>query len=320
MRRSTLVIALCAVAALLAACSVGRGSAIKIDDGQPVRIGVIPVADFAPVYIAVDKGYFADAGIDVELQVMQNAAAIAPSVLNGQLQFGTAAASPFLTATQKGLPLEAVANQANVGHSAQDDASGLLVAEGSDIARPADLQGRTVAVNALNSIVHVAAAESVRRDGGDPNAVTWVAMPFPDMMTALAAHRVDAASVVEPFVTIGAGQGLRSIANPYVDAFTPGGTYSLLFTAEPFVETNPELVRRFADAIDRASVDAQNDPEEVRRVLVEYGKVDPAVAEEMTLPGYGPRLDVDALDDMSTVMVELGFMPEPVDAAQAVVS
>src|SRR5699024_9119003 len=99
-RKRRAFIALLTTSLLLAltACGVGRGSAIEIEPGDSVRVGVIPTASFAPLYIAMEKGYFDEYGIEVEPQVVQNAAAVAPSVLNGQLQFGTAAASPFLSA------------------------------------------------------------------------------------------------------------------------------------------------------------------------------------------------------------------------------
>ena len=173
------------VLALTAGCGVGQGSAKVLGTGDPIKVGVIPVADFAPVYVALDEGYFADEGLNVQTQVVQNAAAIAPSVINGQLQFGTAATTPFIAAAQKGLPVQAVANAADVATDAEQDVSALLVGEDSKVERPADLEGKTVAVNALSSLLHVAAAGSIEADGGDPSKVTFVAMPLPDMMTAL---------------------------------------------------------------------------------------------------------------------------------------
>lgn len=131
---------------LLAGCGVGRGSAIEIKPGDPLRVGVIPTATFAPLFIAIERGYTKDAGLELELQTVQNAAAIAPSVLNGQLQIGTAAASPFIAAVSKGLPLKAIANAAR--NSAPDvDETGLMVPDDSPIQRPRDLEGRTCAVN-----------------------------------------------------------------------------------------------------------------------------------------------------------------------------
>ena len=300
------------------ACGVGQGSAITISENQPVKIGVIPVADFAPVYIAADRGFFEDEGINVEIQVMQNAAAIAPAVVNGQLQFGTSAQTPFITAAEKTLPLMAVANSANTALDAEEDVSALMVAENSDIERPRDLEGKVVAVNALNSIIHVAAKAVVEEDGGDPDKVEFVAMPLPDMAQAVTSGQVDAASVVEPFVALSEAQGNVAIARPYTTAFTPGATYALVFTAQPFIDANPELVRKFVAALDRGSAVAQSDPDAVREVLIEYGGLDPEVAEKMRLPEYGPTLSPTAINEAADLMMDLGFLPGPVDGEELV--
>ncbi|MFI7482049.1 ABC transporter substrate-binding protein [Kocuria sp. M1R5S2] len=308
------------LAALVAlpGCGVGRGSAVALEPGDPVRIGVLPVADFVTVYVALEEGYFEDEGLTVETQTMQNAAAIAPSVINGQLQFGTGAITPVLAGAQKGLPLKVVANQADVAEKPEEDVSALLVAPDSGIIRPRDLEGRTVGVNGLGSIVHVAAAAAVERDGGDPSKVTFVAMPFPDMAAAVGKGTLDAASVVEPFVGLGTANGLQVVDRPYYQAFEPGESMSVLFTAGPFAEENPEVVAKVRRAVERASVTAAEDPQVVRDALVEYGGMKPEAVARMGQPPYGVGVDPQVLTAASETMVDLGFLPAPVDGEELV--
>lgn len=302
----------------LAGCGGSAPNEAKPVTSGPIKVGVIPVADFAPVYVAFEEGYFSDAGLDVEIQVIQNAASIAPSVLNGQLQFGASAVTPFLAAAQKGLPIKAVANAADVATSKESDVSALVVAKGSGITRPSELENKTVAVNALSSIVHVVAAKVIKDDGGDPSKVTFVAMPFPDMMTALEQGRIDAASVVEPFATIAESNGGTAIARPYTDSFTKGTTSSLFFSSNAYLEKNPEIAAKFSAALAKGSKAASERPELVREVLVKYGKLDPAIASKTSLPGYGENVDPEALAHIATVMQDLGFLPGPVDAAKLI--
>jgi NitT/TauT family transport system substrate-binding protein len=314
-RTKTLAVTVAAALFLISGCGVGQGSAVTIGENDVIKVGVIPVADFAPVYIAIDAGLFTDEGLNVEAQVMQNAAAIAPSVINGQLQFGTSAQTPFLTAAHKGLPLRAVANSADTGTGPTDDVSALMVAGDSNIERPRDLEGKVIAVNALNSIIHVAAAASVREDGGDPENVSFVAMPLPEMASAVSSGRVDAASVVEPFAAAGTALGNKTIASPYTTAFKHQSTYALVFSAQPFIDKNPEVVRKFSSALGKASDIAANNPDEVRRVLVKYGKLKPETAEKMGLPHYSNQLDPDALAQAAELMTELGFLTDSMTPA-----
>ena len=96
----------------------------------------------------------------MQTQVVQNAAAIAPSVINGQLHSVPSDHAIHRSCAAKGLPVQAVANAADVATDAEQDVSALLVGEDSEVKRPADLEGKTVAVNALSSLLHVAAAGS----------------------------------------------------------------------------------------------------------------------------------------------------------------
>lgn len=307
-----------ATAALaLTGCGVGMGSVQNFNAEEPIKVGVIPVADFAPVYIALDQGYFDDEGLEVQTQVMSNAAAIAPSVMNGQLQFGTSAVTPFLTAVQQGVPLKGVSNAASTSDEPAEDFSAILVDEDSEIQRPRDLEGKTVAVNALSSIVHFTAAAAIAEDGGDPKKVTFVAMPFPDMNSALGRGAIDAASVVEPFVTTGTDTGFVAISRPNAEALQGEGTFALFFTAGPFAEANPEVVEKFGRALDRASRAAAADPGLVRQVLQEHGGMPPEVSEAINLPVYTDNLNAPAIQHIADLMSELDFVESTLDAEGA---
>ncbi|MGK4218607.1 ABC transporter substrate-binding protein [Kocuria marina] len=319
MQRIRIVVVLLAALLMMSGCGVGRGSAVKLEEGDPVKIGVIPVADFATVYVALDQGYFQDEGLNVQTQTMQNAAAIAPSVINGQLQFGTSAITPVITAAHKGLPVKVVSNQADVARTPEQDVSGLFVAPDSGITRPRDLEGKTVAVNGLGAVVHVAAAAAIKADGGDPSTVTFVAMAFADMPGAVQRGDVAAASVVEPFVGMSRANGLELIGHPF-QTLVRGGSMAVLFTAGPFAEENPEVVAKMQRAMRRASLAAQKDPELVRRVLIERGGMKPQVVQKMKQPPYGEDVDPAVLTRDSELMSELGFIDAPVDGASMMIA
>lgn len=301
-------------------CSAG-GAAAPAEAGgvDVVKVGVIPTTDTATVYIAQDEGFFADEGLKVETQVIQNAASIVPSVLNGQLDVGTAATPPFLTAGEKGLPLKAIASGADVPTEAAEDPSGIIVAAGSDIKTPKDLEGKTVAVNALSAMLELVAKEAVSKDGGDPRRVTFVALPFPEMISALKRGDVDAASIVEPFFSAGLADGATPIARPYTATFKPGGTYVVYFSSDKLIAGDSDKLAKFTRAVDKASELAAANPEKVRDVMVKYGKMSPEVAKKMHLPAYSPGIDVDAIQKTVSVMEDQGFLKEgTVDANKVV--
>lgn len=286
-------------------------------DMEVVKVGVIPVADFVPVFIAQREGFFEDEGLDVEVQISQNAASITPSVLNGQLQFGTAASTPFISAVAKGLPIAAVANTSTVSSDPKLDVSSILAMPESGIERPRDLVGKTVAVNALAAISQVTAAGSIEKDGGDLGEVTFVAMPFPEMLGALERGTVDAAVMAEPFYAQGIAAGANTIVNPNSDTLVPG-TCTLMFTSQQFASQNPDVVGAFQRAINRASLAGAADPALVKSVLESDLNLSAQVLESMRLPVLSDELSVEALQHMADLMHRLGFLEKDVDASSAI--
>jgi len=274
-----------------------------------LSMGVIPVADAALAYIALDEGYFGEEGLEVTVEAMQNAAAIVPGVMNGQIQIGQAAVPPMVSAAGQGLPIAIVANAANAPAEAEADPSSILVAAGSGIASPKDLEGKVVAVNALQALIELNVRLAVERDGGDPSLVDFVPMSFADMAGALERGDIDAAGVFEPFRATGLEAGFTSISSPLVEAFDPGTTHAVFFSSKEFAAQAPNTIAAFDRAIQKAADAATADPALVRAILVKYGNLPEAVAEQINLPAYdGSQVSAASIDAFITAMVEQGFI------------
>ena len=273
-----------------------------------IKAGVIPTSDSATIYLAQELGYFEEEGLTLTTEVMQNAAAIVPGVMNGQVQFGSAALAPVISAASEGLPLVFVANGGDVALTAEDDQSRLVVAAGSPITSPKDLDGKVVAVNALQAMGELVTRQVIDDDGGDATTVTFVALPFPDMAAAVERGDADAALLVEPFSSGALAAGLVSIATPFYDVLVPGASTAGFFTSQQFIQQAPNTVAAFTRALDRAAEAAAADPQLIRDVLIKYGKVDPAVAAAIKLPGYSAGVSMEAVDRFIEVMVGQGFL------------
>ena len=76
----------------------------------------------------------------------------------------------------------------------------------SDIKEPKDLEGKTIAANTLNNICEVTINATLEEKGVDVSKLKYTEIPFPEMVGALEKGRVDAACVVEPFVSPGQGR------------------------------------------------------------------------------------------------------------------
>lgn len=317
-----------ALFATLAALSLGltacggpapaAGAPAPASGTSAISVGVIPVAEFFPVYVADDQGFFKEAGLDVKIESMANAASIVPSVLNGQLTFGTAATPPFLTAVEKKIPITAVANAGSTTSEEGKDTGAFIVRADSDIASPKDLSGKKVAVNALSSLPHVAAVARIAQDGGDPSTVQFVAMPFTDMQAALEQNRVDALLSVEPFMSQSVGAGAKVISPLYTDVYPAGTTHTLYFTSKQFAAANPETVARFREALAKANALVAQDPSILRSALVKHGGMPQETAETVNLPTYASGFNMEGMTDMASKMKENGFLTTDLDVEASI--
>ena len=302
------------VLCLLAGC--GSDPPASTGDGGPdkVNVGVIAILDVAPIYLGKEKGFFASRDIELTLTPAQGGAAIVPAVRGGQFQFGFSNVVSLLLARSQGLPLKVVSNGNNSTGVDGNDFGSVLVRADSPIRTAADLPGRDIAVNTLRNIVDTTVRASVRKAGGDPTTLKFTELPFPDMPAALRAGRVDAAFMVEPFQSVARAQGARSVASSYVDA-AANLTVAVYFTSEALLQKDPDLVRRFSEAMRESLAYADAHPDEARRVIGTYTQITTDVIAQVTLPKWPPEVNRASVQTLADLALQDGLLQSPADVA-----
>lgn len=298
--------------ALAALAAASMMSVIRAEAADKITVGVIPIVDVAPIYLGRDKGFFKKQGIDLTLQLAQGGAAIVPSVLSGQYQFGFSNMTSLIIAETRGLDFRVVAagnfSTGVKGH----DFGGIVVPKGSPIKNAKDLEGKTVAVNNLKNIGDTTVRAAMRAAGADPAKVKFVELSFPDMPAAVANKRVDAAWVVEPFVTIIRNQGGHVISWNLVDT-APHLMIAAYFTTDRYIKAHPELVKRFTAAINESLDYAQKHPEEARKELLKYTKIPAKLVNQITLPDWGTKINRKSTQVLADLAVKDGLVNKKPD-------
>jgi NitT/TauT family transport system substrate-binding protein len=311
MRVSLLALTVCAL--VFAGCGGGETASSGGGAGKPatLKVGVIPIADVAPLYVGMQQGFFKDEKLTIEPQIAEGGAAIATSVLSGDYQFGFSNVVSLATARSKKLPLRIVAQGASGYKTAKDAFDTLLVPKGSAIRQAQDLEGKTVAVNALNNIGPLGINYAVEQAGGDPKKVKYIEVPFPDMIAALEAGRIDAAWVVEPFASQGQAGGARSIFAPF-EAVSPDLTVATYFTTDQYIQQNGDVVNRFVRAMEKSLAYAAANPEAARKAVLTYTKIPEAAVQKMRLPNWNPEYNDASIDKTIALAQKYGFVENPV--------
>ena len=193
---------------------VGEQKMTPLHEIGTIHVGYVPVFAGAPIFIALDKGYFAEQGLDVELHSFRSGALMAAPLSTGQLDAGFGQVGPeFFNAVNQGMDIRAVAT----GFS-QPPGFGsvpLLVRrdlfESGEVTGVNNLKGRKVAINLERSIAEYLLAEALAQANLSVNDVQIVTLPFPEMVAAFANNAIDAAILPHPLAAMAIHQKTAAV-------------------------------------------------------------------------------------------------------------
>jgi NitT/TauT family transport system substrate-binding protein len=224
-----------------------------------VIAGFDPIEANANFFAAQSQGYFERSGLIVDLQRTTNGAAGAAAVVSGSFDITIMNVASLASAVQRNLPFVVIA--LGEMYTAKAPTAQLLVAQNAPMTNARDLQGKTIAVNALNGLAHVAARLWLEQNGAEAGATSFIEMPFALMADALFSARVNAIFVAEPALSAAKRRGARVLANAY-DTIGSEFLIGACVSTRAWATQNLETVRRFSSAMHQASIWANHHHDE----------------------------------------------------------
>ena len=277
-------LALVAIPAAVAAACFG-GAAVSAPNATvtTITVNTLPIANALPLDLGIQKGFFAAQGIEIKKNTLQSGNDIVLSLANNNGDIGYIGYTPAMIGRTQGIPITVVAASETEGTSEADNWQNVVVRGSSSIRTPADLAGKTVALNALKGVAEIVVRGALDKRGVDSGQVKYTVMPFPAMPAALASGLVDAVHTPEPFMSqiLAAGGRVVLAPGPELGKYFPNGCYC---AREDWVRKNPGLVTRFRAAINQSLVYANSHPDEIRALL-------PAAIRSIRLPTWSPLVD-----------------------------
>lgn len=293
-----------AFAATAFAALGARGSA----QARPsLRVATLPTEAAAEVFYAQEMGFFAAAGIDVDIQPLQNGAAVASAVASNAVDIGWSTPVSLAIARQKGIPFLTIAPA--VLYTSAAPFSALFVAQGSPIRTASDLNGKVFGANGLGTMTEYGPRAWIDRNGGDSTQVRFLELPFSAMVESLVAGRVDAAEIGEPALAVASAKNhllayaMNAVANEFL--------FGVWFGAAAWVKAHPDLVARFAGAIHTTALWANAPANQTRSgaILSQYTKIPEAVIATMTRARYGEALTQGSMQPVIDVVARYLHFP-----------
>ncbi len=224
----------------------------------PVRVGIVPVTIYAPFYIALEKGYFAEEGLAVELMPVEGGTENVVQVAAGNFEVaGGGIGAGLLNAAQRGVEFEIVAPM----HTERPPLTSPFVVsqkrfESGELTTMSDLKGKTVSTNAKGAATEYWLWKALQQGGLSFDDVTVTGVGFREVTAALESGSLDGAILGEPLVTFAEQQGLvHRLSEDFIDSFTSTAVY---FNKE-WATTNPAQAEGFVRAYIRGARDLNGD-------------------------------------------------------------
>jgi NitT/TauT family transport system substrate-binding protein len=318
MRRTRALGALALVALVAAACGGddgggGGGASTSGESSGPTTLAVQETAGVPSAFVAfgIEKGFFDKQNLKIKLQPSQGGATAVPSLVSGKIQVAGSNVVSLLIAASKGLPIQAVAPGTSAHGAGQKDFGALMVRKGSDIRDVEDLAGKSVAVNTLNNIAEVVVKASLEKAGVNPSQVELREVDFPEMGAALSKGDVDAAFLIEPFVTTARSAGDRIIDYSYVTT-EPNLQVGAYAVSKKFAAENPDAVKRYRAAVGETATYLMSHQDEFRTFLSERAKTPAKLAKSMELPTFTTALNTESMQKTAGLLRRYGLVQDEV--------
>jgi NitT/TauT family transport system substrate-binding protein len=282
-------------------------------------MGYIPSVQFAPFYVAKEKGYYKNEGLDVDFDYKFETDGVA-LVGAGKLPFALVSGEQVPLARSQGLPVVYVLSWW------KDYPVAVATLANSDIKTASDILGKKVGIPGLYGASYVGLRAMLDKLGIKEDQITLDSIGF-NQVEALAAGREDAVVVYannEPIQLKAQGYPVKVFpVKDYVKLASNG-----IITNEQTIAENPDLVQSFVRATQKGIKDAINDPQEAYDISKKY-------VEGLTDADYDTQFAVlnasidywksnppgvsrpDAWENMQQVLLEMGLLKEPIDLTKA---
>lgn len=312
MRKTLLVVMAAALLAGLGACgSSDTSGSAKGTSGTKglttVKVGTLPTATNAPIYVGIKHGFFKAEGLDVKPQVMNSSAVAVPSLLSNSVQFAYVGTPTTLIAKSKRIPISIVVNAGSSSNTP------ILVKEDSPIKTIADLKGKRIGVSSLGSLPEFTLIGALDQAGVARDEVKLLEVPLPDSAAAVERGTIDASWSTAPFSTIALKEGkVRSLGSA-ISGNLLGLGNAVFIAADKYLAGNKETAEAFARAVNRSNEYAAAHVDEMIATVPTFTQIKPGILGQEDVRSVFGKVDLDRMRNVETFMEKFGILQSKVD-------
>jgi NitT/TauT family transport system substrate-binding protein len=311
-----LIIGLFVLGLLVTACANTGSEQGEMPDLGTIKVGYVPTTGYAPLYIAIGKGYFEEQGLNVEVERFVSASRMVAPLSTGQLDVGAGnIGTAMFNGANQGLDLMAVCNNvmAMPGENGFPFYIRADLYESGEVTEPADLKGRKIGLNIERGIVEYAIAKILAAGGLTVDDVELVPIPFGDMPVAFANAALDAAMMPGTIGAVVVREG-EAVVLPEYDEISGTFQITVVYFGKRFLEPeNREVAVRFLEIwlkVRRELTESNWSNEEDLAIISEYVNLPPKVIQNETRSYADPNCEFfyDSMADIQDYYLSRGYV------------
>ena len=293
-----------------------------------LKVGALGALSDAGIFIAYERGWFSDEGLDIELIGFKAAPQILPSLASGEVQLsGSAVSASFFNAISRNVALKLVADKGQVKRGFGWAALVIRADLGGSIKEFKDLKGRRIAVPGKGATSTSQLGKALELGALGPADIEFVELGLPDMVAALANKAIDAATLLEPFVASAVAAKIAIRWKGMEDFLPFAGQNGVIVYSEAFAARQPEAARRWMAAYLRGtraytqSVVDGTDRDEINAILAKHTSVkSAAMFASMAPTGFDPngRLEQASIEADQDWYIKLGLQTQRGDLSKII--
>jgi NitT/TauT family transport system substrate-binding protein len=244
-----------------------------------MRIGVLPITDVVPFYVAEQQGYFLKQGLNIELVPASSAAERDQMMLTEQIdgQVNDLVATVLFNAKSPRIKVVRIA----LAPSPKSANFWILTPKESAIKSAQDLKGKEIAIS-QNSVIEYITQRMLEREGLAPADIKTTNVPaIPTRLQLVQQNQVAAATLPDPFASLAILQGAHIVVD---DTKYPEYSMSVITFRTDVLAKRANDVKRFLAAYDQAITDIRAKPDQFRNTLIERGRVPDQLKDKYQFP------------------------------------
>jgi NitT/TauT family transport system substrate-binding protein len=293
---------------------------------ETVKLGDLSAISNAAIYIAIEKGFFKEQGINTDVSNFASAAKMVPALVAGELEVSVGSASAGLfNAVAQQAPFRIVADkgQAREGHGFTLLTVRKDLVDSGQVKSVKDLKGKKIAILAKGNIQHYMVGKMAEEVGLTINDVELSFLDAPNQVTAFETKAIDAAYAVEPWAArfVERGVAVRFRTPDQVKGLGPVQVGVIIYSGK-FINERRPVAQRWMNAYLKAAElfhkNGTKDPE-ITAILEKYTKV-PAKVIQAAIPPYqepNGKVLVENLADQAQWFVRSGMQQQKISIENA---